>query len=289
MINSDVFKMKKEYRLSLASFGEFAEMQSFIRNNLNKTLWFDCSQTSYISPAFSTLFGSLPHYGMFYDKTVKIRYDSTVSRKYIHDMGILRYYQKSGEYHKKAVPFTSLNWDDYNKEILSAIKYIMAQLPVTLSPKVTGAIISQLGEIFNNAKDHSNFASNKNIRLYYCGHHNAKRSGYIVSIYDTGVGITQNVSEYLDRDVDDAFAVDWAFGDGNSTQNSDELDFSRGIGLNSLEKFIKVNNGQLYVCSGDSVYVVKDGVNYIKSINGSIKGTLYVFSIQVDPDHIYVM
>jgi len=275
-----VLKMNKEYRLGITSFEHFAEIQNRIKDSSSSKIEINCEQTTYISPAFVTLFGSLPHYGEFYNKKVYIKYDKKVGKRYIQDIGLDKYYNNLGSPHKEAVPFSSISWNEYAKDKMDGIEKILRTLP-RVDIEVKGMITAALGEILNNAKDHSGFQDNKNVKVYYCGYWNSKIDSYIVSIYDTGVGIQQNVSKYLNEETSDLQAMEWAFGDGNSTQNSDDIDYTRGIGLNSLENLINLKRGILYVGSGNAICAIKNGKRSLRSLKSPIQGTVYVLSIPI--------
>lgn len=283
MKNEYRIMMDPEYRIGIHSFEKFSYIQYLIRICSKSEIVVDCTNTTYISPAFATIFGSLPHYGNFYGKKVKIEYNKMFGKRYISDIGIDKYYNNTSgkSISNRAVAFSSVAWDEYEKNMMQGIDSILSQLPIEINEEEKGMLISILGEIFNNAKDHSGFQEDKNIRVYYCGYWNAKNDTYIVSISDSGFGISQNVSKYLNKEMTDANSLEWAFGDGNSTKNTAELDYTRGIGLNSLEKFIRKNNGILYVASGKAICKVGNSSKSIKTIEKPLKGTIYVFTIKV--------
>lgn len=273
--------LNKEYRLGITSFEKFAQLQNEIQNIDKPHIVIDCINTTYISPAFATLFGSLPHYGEFYRKKVSIKYNEYTAKRYILDIGLDKYYTNSGTPHSASVPFSSLDGENYEAKAMSSINEILKQIPRELDKNTEGELISVLGEIFNNAKDHSGLKEDSHIKLYYCGYWNAKRDSYIVSIYDTGVGISQNVKKYLRKSISDAEALEWAFTDGNSTENKNDMDFARGIGLNSLEKFFSDSNGILYVGSGNAICAIKKRKKSVHSIKFPLHGTVYVFRINI--------
>lgn len=276
--------MNKEYRIGITSFEKFAEIQSKIKDYPKTDVIVDCRNTTYISPAFLSLLGSLIDFGNFHNKKVQITYNRINGKRYIGSVGIDKYYTLKGHPHKDAVCFSSLDWINTQSQLLKErIEKIIDECPKSLGDTEKGVLFSILGEIFNNARDHSGLHLNKNTKIYYCGNWNSHNNQYIMSIYDTGVGIRSNVSKYLnDKDMNDAQALSWAFGDGNSTQNTIDKDFSRGIGLNSLERLVTVNNGTLYVGSGNAICVLRDGKKSIKTIKTPLYGTIYVLAIEVN-------
>ena len=277
--------MNKEYRNGISSFEKFAQIQNEIRNSNFANIRIHCENTTYISPVVSTLFGSLPHYGNFYNKNVKITYNIKNGKRYIQDVGIDKYYgnTKNVKTNSMAVPFQSIDWKTYEgKDVEKCIDAILKQLPINLEDNDRGMLFSIIGEIFNNAKDHSGIQEKSNIRVYYCAYWNSKRDTYIVSIYDTGVGISKNVSNYLNKQVSDSEAITWALGDGNSTQNTANMEYTRGIGLNSLEKFIKANKGELFLGSGNAICKIDNNQRIIKPIEHKLRGTIYVFTVKIE-------
>ena len=288
MNDEKTITLDREYRMGIESFNKFSALQNQVRNSHNQRIIIDCSKTTYISPAFSTLLGSLPHYE---GKKVFIKYDKILCKRYITDIGIDKYYTNNGNPHKKAVPFSSADGKIFedDKGILSIIEDILEHFPYKLTETAWGNLFSLLGEVFNNTKDHSGINKSNKIRIYYCGHWNSNKNTYILSIYDNGNGIQQNVAKYLNENMTDIDALKWAFVDGNSTKNNESMDYPRGVGLTLIEKFIKENRGILYVGSGSAVCSIREGNQTLKPLNHPIKGTIYVLNIPLKGNSDFIL
>lgn len=275
-----VYKLDAKYVLKTDSFSAFAALQNCIANNPDGKVEIDCTDTTYIHPAFIPLLGSLPHFGHLYNTEVIIRYSKSKSKKYILDSGILKYYDDNGEIPSSKLPFDSLTYENLKdfSEVKTAIKKIIDTIPESARKVNWGLLFSQIGEIFNNAKDHSDLQQYE--KLYYSG--TCISTNCVVSIYDNGVGIKKPVCEYLEKEVSDNEALAWVFEDGNSTQNNTFSGITRGIGLNSLMNFVESNDGSLIVCSGTALCEVKNREKIIKRLKNSIKGTLYVVMVNVN-------
>lgn len=274
------YKLDVKYILKPDSFSAFAALQNCIADNAGGKVEIDCTNTEYIHPAFIPLLGSLPHLGNIYSTEVIIRYSKSKSKKYILDSGILKYYDDNGESPSSKLPFDSLNYENLKNfsDVKTAITKIIDTIPEGARILNWGMLFSQIGEIFNNAKDHSNLQQYE--KLYYSG--TCINTTCVVSIYDSGVGIKRPVCKYLGREVTDTEALAWVFEDGNSTRNSTFSEITRGIGLNSLMNFVETNNGSLIVCSGTALCEVKGEQNSIKCLNYGVKGTLYVLTVNVN-------
>jgi len=117
---------------------------------------------------------------------------------------------------------------------------------VHLSPLLTDHIVAKMWEIYANAFDHADSP----VGIFSCGQYYPQRHLLKLTVVDFGVGIPFRVREHLGKRMNAADALQWAFQRGNSTK-SDAEGIARGMGLDLLREFVRLNQGKLEVFSYD--------------------------------------
>lgn len=163
---------------------------------------------------------------------------------------------------------------------------------VQLSIRLSNAIAGKMWEVYNNAFEHSGTS----IGVFSCGQH-FDSNELVLTVVDFGLGIPAKVRSFLSKKdsrakrLTDASCLRWAFQRGNST-NTEEV--PRGLGLDLLKEFIRVNEGKLEVYSNQSYAIInKDGEFYMDrytAFGGTMihitlrcDESLYKFKDEVDP------
>ena len=123
-------------------------------------------------------------------------------------------------------------------------------------------------EIYSNAFEHSN----TDIGVFSCGQYYRNQNDLVLSVTDFGKGIPRNVRSFLrHKDVDEAQilklsgadCLKWAFKPGSTTCTGD---VPRGLGLDLLKEFVRLNQGKLEVYSNNAYAIVdKDGEQFVNS------------------------
>jgi hypothetical protein len=114
----------------------------------------------------------------------------------------------------------------------------LARRWVHVSEGLAAAIQGHVWEIYTNSFEHSG----SRIGAMSCGQWYPKQRRLGLCIADFGVGIPHKVGTYLKRPrMRNREALRWALESGNST--SRDVRKSRGLGLNLLKEFIRVNDG----------------------------------------------
>lgn len=119
-------------------------------------------------------------------------------------------------------------------------------------------------EIFQNTKMHA-FSS----VLYTCGQYFPYRNRVSFTLADLGVTIGDNVRKKLKVDLNDADAIDWATGLGNTTKENND----GGIGLHMLKQYVE-QSGELIIVSGHGYWESKMGVEYSRRLKHYFNGTI---------------
>lgn len=158
-----------------------------------------------------------------------------------------------------------------------AAQKIVTGIPAKLSERLHEDMVSRIGEIFNNASDHSQ-AKDVAVSRY-----SKPRKKYCFVCYDTGIGIPQNVRNFLSQknnELSDADAIRWALQPGNTTTDI----APRGQGLSLLRSFAEVNRGTIRICTGNILYTYDcNGVQPFErfdELENKFYGTLFEMDIK---------
>ena len=179
---------------------------------------------------------------------------------------------------KKNIRISSQN------DVFQLVSKITKEAPVEMSDELFSLFASKIGEMYNNAIEHSEsqyivgakyFKNQKNIYCFSC--------------YDFGVGIAQKVINAVPEINDSKAAFEWAMKAGNSTKVNASSNIPRGLGLGLLKDFAKANNGSIRMCCNDVYYEFKNGKDNIVKINSCLAGTLFEMDIIADNNHKYII
>lgn len=175
------------------------------------------------------------------------------------------------------------------EDIIRLVTQITTQAPVELDERVADILVSKIGEMFINALDHAQAKS------VIGGKYFKHQKRFCFTCYDDGVGIPSNVKKFFNelgiKMSDDVSALKWAMQYGNTTKMLDtkETNVSRGIGLSTLQSFIKANDGALRICSGRALYILNSNGEHYYQINNEFRGTLFEIDIITDNKHRYIL
>jgi hypothetical protein len=117
---------------------------------------------------------------------------------------------------------------------------------IRISNELKSYIISTVLEIYLNAFEHGG----SEFGVFSCGQYYPQRRRLQLTILDFGVGIPHNVRTFRDDHTPSAQkAIEWSLRKGNSTRPLP--DTARGLGLDGMSRFIRVNKGKLQIYSHD--------------------------------------
>lgn len=154
---------------------------------------------------------------------------------------------------------------------------------IHVSNRLRDAIAGRMWEIYNNAFEHSG----AQIGVFSCGQHFRMKNDLILSVVDFGRGIPANVRTFLRQYADEALVsklsgaacLKWAFERGNSTCMGG---VARGLGLDLLKEFVRINQGTLEVYSNEGYAIIdKDGERY-ENHDISFEGTVVHITLRCD-------
>lgn len=260
-------------------FGAFYDL---LKSSTNQTIVCDLREYQYIHTSYAVLIASSIALGKHLGKRVVIRYDkanhkavSFLSRSGLINPNTILGASSLDESNVPIRCFKSL------EETFETIQQILDYAPVQIDSELSAVLISKIVEIFSNAFTHSC----SEIGVFCCGFINDSNQ-FTFSVYDAGVGIPYNVRQYLKKGLSSKDALEWAFGQGNSTLNG-RLDYPRGAGLNLLESFVGVNGGRIDLVSGDGYCRIDNDQREFCNLSSSFIGTMFSMTILADNNRIY--
>ena len=169
-----------------------------------------------------------------------------------------------------------------DEKTLNLAKLIVDDIPVTMSERLNEDMISRIGEMFNNAREHSNASH------VFGGRYRKSGKRFCFSSYDTGIGIPARVRQFLDKtetEIDDESALRWALKPFHST--APHVNNPRGQGFKLLQNFASLNRGVIRICTGKVLYTY-NCVNgnplegKFQKLRNEFQGTLFEMDINTD-------
>lgn len=154
---------------------------------------------------------------------------------------------------------------------------------VNVSHALCNEIAGQMWEIYANAFEHSSTP----VGVLSCGQYFPQRRELVLAVGDFGAGIPSKVRDYRDNPgLAGAEAMRWAFSAGTSTVRDSRI--GRGLGLDLLKQFIKLNHGRLEVYSSDGYVLIDGSSETYDSLWTCFQGTLVNVSLQCD-EKLYML
>ncbi|KJR40948.1 ATP-binding region ATPase domain-containing protein [Candidatus Magnetoovum chiemensis] len=156
---------------------------------------------------------------------------------------------------------------------------------INISNKLKDAISGTVWEIYTNAFEYANSP----IGIFSCGQHYPKMSEIKLTVMDFGVGIPHNVRNFLKNDpkeknLTDGECLKWAFQKGTTTSKKNNI--SRGLGLDLLKEFVKVNNGKIEIFSNHAYGIINKGKEDFMDNAGLFhNGTIFNITFICDASH----
>lgn len=137
-------------------------------------------------------------------------------------------------------------------------------------------LISKIMELLNNSFCHSRSS------VAYLMVAQDKDDGYLLSVYDRGIGIPGSYDEYSSAHhltaLSDEEAIKWSLQRGNSTLQ-DSGDFPRGVGLYTIFELMDSYHGWMSIASRNGAYTYKDGAAETLHMPLSLTGTMLLLHI----------
>lgn len=190
--------------------------------------------------------------------------------------------KKIEDTYNTVIPYTIFDIDkidEFEKYILLRI-FGRPDIP-KMSTKVKNSIVDNILEIFNNVKEHTH-----SLKIYTCGQYFPRSSLLYFTVVDSGETIPYNVLSYF-NDINEAVpekTLEWAIQEGNSTRITAT---PGGLGLSLLRDFIELNQGKLYIVSGNETYEKLGSNDRHKYMDYDFPGTIVTVAFNLSDKNFY--
>ena len=284
-----VYRFEKNLRNSRNTYIQLIQLHNLIVNNLNKHIILDFCKVQFISANLFALLGCSLDIGLYLNKNQIFFKDLHPEiQKVICKNGFAEYLlwpPLADQYHST---MHYVRFDANTVQLESFEKYLIInvferkQMP-SMSNSYKEQIVDTLLEVFNNVIDHANCA-----HVYVCGQYFHKYKKLIFSIIDAGKTFRDNVSDFL-RHIGKEVpknAVSWAILPGNSTKVGSA---PGGLGLPTLLDFLKNNNGQFTLISGNEIFEHYRGYDHFSRLECSFPGTIVSVEINMNDSNFYFL
>lgn len=145
-----------------------------------------------------------------------------------------------------------------------------------VSPHLRNAIVNRVWEIYANAFEHAESP----IGIFSCGQHYPNKHELALTVVDFGVGIPSNVRKFIGNPVIPAAnTLEWAFQSGASTKSNG---LWRGVGLDLLKKFVKLNDGRMLLFSHEGYAKITKNEESYRNHSAFFQGTLVNITLRCD-------
>lgn len=279
----------KSLIMSVSLYREIAEIHNIIKTTKEKVVEIIVNSEKRVGLPFLFLLSNFPFVGEKYNKIIVIRCNQKVISllKKVGFIDDLAADVKIIPNQTDITPFltSSAKIITTQESVFSLVTTITKEAPVKMSDELSALFISKVGEMFNNATEHSDAPYVVGAKYF----RNQKYT-YCFSCYDVGVGIPEKVMAVVNQSFNHKEAFMWAMRKGNSTANRIEMKIPRGLGLDLLHSFAKANEGVIRICSGKILYkyTKNKGAEYYE-LEVPFEGTLYEMDIIADNNHKYIL
>ena len=253
-------------------------------NGYGEKIQFDFSTCNFLRPNAVAFLGGLTRLIESRMGTVIFDWDS------VHDSAVMTNLCQNGFAGKFGNPSSSWtgNSIQYREDAKQDENGIMDYLTdswlgrgwVHVSTCLRDAIVGRMWEIYDNAFLHAG----SEIGVFSCGQRFPRGNELVLSVVDFGQGIAANIRNFLNSDprasqLTAAGCLQWAFQRGTSTLPNG---MARGLGLDLLKEFIRVNHGKLEVYSNEGYGIVDEDGERFKNLSTSFEGTVFHITLRCD-------
>lgn len=137
-------------------------------------------------------------------------------------------------------------------------------------------------EVFSNSVLHSGTT----LGIFCCGQFFPKRHRLDFTLADLGVGIRQNVREFIGSEISGEDAIVWATKGSNTTKRGD---VPGGLGLKLLQEFIDLNGGRLQIVSDSGYWQRANKGDTVSPLGFSFPGTVVNIEINTADRQSYIL
>ncbi|MCM1122078.1 MAG: hypothetical protein NC416_05805 [Eubacterium sp.] len=287
-LNKQTLEISNNIDTSYNSHTRLSELYTQLIHMQSKEVHLDFSKVDFIASNQFAILGCIldtyrtkhPH------TTIYFSYLNKNIQKTIQKNGFNMHlgFNKLPDTYNTTIPYTIFHINEINEfEKYIILRIFERQDIPKMSELVKSKIIDNILEIFNNVKEHTH--SNK---VYTCGQYFPKSSLLYFTIVDSGETIPYNVNTYCNNiniELPDK-PLEWAIAPGNTTR---QVDTPGGLGLSLLRDFIELNNGKMYIVSGNETYEQNGINNRHMYMDYSFPGTIVTVAFNLLDDSMYHM
>lgn len=261
----------------------FIKIIDIVKNLRDEDIIFDFKNVSFFEANLAAIFGVCLEILKSKKNSFKIiNLDNnveTILRKnnFLVELGygiIVDSYSTSLRYNKFA-PNDDEGFNNYiKKHLLSKTDF------PAISKQLYKEILRNIFEIYENARTHG-----KCDFIHTCGQFFPRKPNKPLhfTIVDKGINIKENVSNFLNEDIDGSDAIEWAMKKGNTTKT----ETSGGLGLAVIFEFIKLNRGKIQIVSADGYFEFKNEVVTKEKMSSYFDGTIVTIIFNLNDKNYY--
>lgn len=191
---------------------------------------------------------------------------------------------KMNDIHKTTIPHRFFGVNQSNEFEKYILIYIFQREDIpAMSDTARHVIIDNFLEIFNNVKEHTIADT-----IHACGQFFPKSKMLYFTIVDIGKTIEENVRSYFEIkniNMQERYCIEWAIKEGNTTRMANS---PGGLGLSVINQFIEMNEGELYVISGNEVYEFSKTKRRFFRNDYFFRGTIVTIGINMNDEFAYL-
>jgi hypothetical protein len=263
MENYKVFKLPSSVISDIEGFTYLSKVTADLLNVEEESIFFDFSECTYFEINLCCILGSAFQDGVNEGKKFYLSNVENSIKNALQNIGFLeRDSETISGNNSNQVTYTRFKIDD-EIAIMHYVEHELLDKPgiPMLTNDLKKEIVRNILEIYVNAVVHAECQY-----VYSCGSVH-KRSSYAelhFTLVDIGKTIKRNVNNFLGKEYDGGYAINWATSDYNTTKVNE----SGGLGLKLMKQFLLNNNGKMQIVSSDGFWqFTKDNTQMTTLVN----------------------
>ena len=279
------FTLPQQVRHDYESFSALARLYDQARDYHFENIEIDMSTTNWLDADMCAAFGAILYSlgdNLNQVKLVNVRpsVESILSKN-----GFLSHYGRVRSPDSWGTTISYQRFDVTDDRFFSSYierEFIHRTEMPDMSPGLLKKFRESIFEIFSNAVLHSG----TRMGIFSCGQFFPRQHKLDFTVADLGVGIRQNVSEYLNDDISAEKAIIWATEGNNTTKRGD---VPGGLGLKLLQEFIDLNGGCLQIVSDAGYWKRASKAYNVAHLGCSFPGTVVNIEINTADSQSYIL
>lgn len=243
---------------------------------------FDFSKCWFLRPNAVAFLGGLIRLIQNQGGTITFRWDTLHQnvRRNLEQNGFMYFFGEDKEpWQGNSIPYREDRYQDNDSLVDYLAEQWLGRDWIHIGQILRSVIVSTTWEIYANAFEHGQ----TEIGVFSCGQHYPNLGELKLTVVDFGVGIPHNVRNFqrnphLPADK----ALKWAFQPGTTTRKGN---VTGGIGLESLKRFVQINQGKLEIFSHDGYVIIDKQQETYNNLSSFFGGTLVNITLSCDESY----